>query len=41
MLDRRYDDLKRGKVEPISRAEIIAHFRERSAAARRRVHDHE
>ncbi len=40
MLDRRYDDLKSGKVKPISRAELIAHFREKSAAAQRRVHDH-
>jgi hypothetical protein len=35
MLDSRYDDLKSGKVKPISREEIIAHFREKSAAARR------
>ena len=34
MLDRRYDDLKSGKVKPISRDEIITHFREKSAAAR-------
>ena len=35
MLDSRYDDLKSGKVTPISRDEVIAHFREKSAAARR------
>jgi hypothetical protein len=34
MLDSRYDDLKSGKVKPISRDEVIAHFREKSAAAR-------
>jgi hypothetical protein len=35
MLNSRYDDLKSGKVTPISRDEVIAHFREKSAAARR------
>jgi hypothetical protein len=35
MLDSRYDDLKSGRVKPISRDELIAHFREKSAAARR------
>jgi len=40
MLDRRYDDLKSGKVKPISREEMIAHFRDKSDAARRRLHDH-
>jgi hypothetical protein len=35
MLDSRYDDLKSGRVKPISRDEMIAHFREKSAAARR------
>ena len=35
MLDSRYDDLKSGRVKPISRDEIVAHFREKSAAARR------
>jgi predicted transcriptional regulator len=35
MLNSRYDDLKSGRVKPISRDEIIAHFREKSAAARR------
>jgi hypothetical protein len=34
MLDSRYDDLKSGRVKPISRDELIAHFREKSAAAR-------
>lgn len=32
MLDSRYDDLKSGKVKPISRHEVVAHFREKSAA---------
>lgn len=36
MLNSRYDDLKSGKVKPISRGEVIAHFREKSAAARRK-----
>jgi predicted transcriptional regulator len=40
MLDSRYDDLKSGRVKPISRDEIVAHFREKSAAGRRPVHDH-
>jgi predicted DNA-binding protein len=35
MLNTRYDDLKSGRVKPISRDEVIAHFREKSAAARR------
>jgi hypothetical protein len=35
MLNSRYDDLKSGRVKPISRDELIAHFREKSAAARR------
>jgi predicted transcriptional regulator len=35
MLNSRYDDLKSGRVKPISRDEVIAHFREKSAAARR------
>ncbi len=35
MLNSRYDDLKGGRVKPISRDEVIAHFREKSAAARR------
>jgi hypothetical protein len=34
MLDSRYDDLKSGRVKPISRDEVIAHFREKSAARR-------
>lgn len=43
MLNSRYDDLKSGTVKPISRDEIVAHFRQKSAAARRTttpVHDH-
>lgn len=41
MLDRRYDDLKGGKVKPIPGDEVEAYFREKSAAARRKrpVHD--
>jgi predicted DNA-binding protein len=40
MLDRRYDDLKSGKVKPIPGEEVEAHFREKSAARRKRpVHD--
>jgi hypothetical protein len=35
MLNSRYDDLKNGRVKPIPRDEVIAHFREKSAAARR------
>jgi hypothetical protein len=35
MLNNRYDNLKSGKVKPISRDEVIAHFREKSEAARR------
>ena len=35
MLDRRYDDLKSGRVKPIPGDEIEAWFREKSAAARR------
>ncbi len=34
MLDSRYDDLKSGRVKPISRDEIVAHFREKSQARR-------
>jgi hypothetical protein len=34
MLDSRYDDLKTGRVKPISRDELIAHFRDKSAANR-------
>ena len=34
MLDRRYDDLKSGRVKPIGRDEVAAHFRDRSAARR-------
>jgi hypothetical protein len=32
MLDSRYDDLKSGRVEPVSGDEGAAHFREKSAA---------
>ena len=39
MLDSRYDDLKSGSVKPIPVDEIEAYFREKSAAARRPVHD--
>jgi predicted DNA-binding protein len=35
MLDSRYEDLKSGRVKPISSDEVAAYFRERSAAARR------
>ena len=35
MLTSRYDDLKSGRVKPVSRDEIVAHFHEKSAAARR------
>jgi len=34
-LESRYDDLKSGNVRPVSRDEVVAHFREKSAAARR------
>jgi hypothetical protein len=34
-LDSRYDDLKSGRVKPIPGDELMAHFRARSAAARR------
>jgi len=34
MLDRRYDDLKSGRVKPISRDELVTYFREKSAARR-------
>jgi len=41
MLNSRYDDLKSGRVKPIPGDEVEAHFREKSAAARRShpVHD--
>jgi hypothetical protein len=32
MLDGRYDDLKNGRVKPVSGDEVAAHFREKSAA---------
>ena len=35
MLSDRYNTLKSGGVKPISGEEIVAHFREKSAAARR------
>ena len=35
MLDRRYDELKSGRVKPIAGDEVEAYFREKSAAARR------
>jgi len=35
MLNSRYDDLKSGSVKPIPGDEVEAHFREKSAAARR------
>jgi hypothetical protein len=35
MLDSRYDDLKSGRVKPIPVDEVEAHFRDKSAAARR------
>jgi hypothetical protein len=34
MLSSRYDDLKSGRMKPISRDEVVAHFREKSAARR-------
>ena len=34
MLNSRYDDLKSGRVKPISGDEVAAHFREKSAARR-------
>lgn len=35
MLNSRYDDLKSGRVKPISGGEVEAHFREKSVTARR------
>ena len=35
LLNRRYDDLKSGRVRPVSGDEVEAHFRDKSAAARR------
>jgi predicted DNA-binding protein len=35
MLTSRYDDLKSGRVKPISGDEVEAYFRDKSAAARR------
>jgi hypothetical protein len=37
MLTDRYDSLKSGRAKPIPGEEIAAHFREKSAAARRSV----
>jgi len=34
MLDRRYDDLKSGRVKPIPGDEVEAYFRQKSAARR-------
>jgi hypothetical protein len=34
MLNRRYDDLKSGRVKPVPGDEVVAHFREKSAARR-------
>lgn len=34
MLDSRYDDLKSGRVKPVSRDELVEHFREKNAVAR-------
>ena len=35
LLNSRSDDLKSGRVKPISRDELVAHFRDKSAATRR------
>jgi len=35
MLNRRFDDLKSGRVKPIPGDEVEAYFRDKSAAARR------
>jgi hypothetical protein len=35
LLDGRYDDLKSGRVKLIPGDEVVAHFREKSVAARR------
>ena len=34
MLNSRYDDLKSGRVKPVSGDEVVAHFREKSAVRR-------
>jgi hypothetical protein len=39
MLNSRDDDLKGGRVKPISRDELVVHFREKSATARRTKND--
>jgi hypothetical protein len=36
MLNSRYDDLKSGRVKPVSGDQVVAHFREKSAACRSR-----
>jgi predicted transcriptional regulator len=36
LLDSRYDDLKTGRVKPIPGDDVVAHFREKSAAAHRK-----
>ncbi len=36
MLDNRYDDLKDGRVKPITRDEMVAHFQQKSATARQK-----
>ncbi len=38
MLNSRYDDLKSGRVKPISRDELVAYFHERSAAVQNAHH---
>ena len=35
LLNSRYEDLKSGRVKPVSREELITHFREKSDAGRR------
>ena len=42
ILNSRYDDLKSGRVKPISRDEVLTHFREKKAlprAGRRLIND--
>jgi hypothetical protein len=39
MLNSRYDDLKSGRVKPVSGDEVIAHFREKNAARRPQPND--
>jgi len=40
MLNSRYDDLKSGTVKPVSGKEVVAHFREKSAARRSQTKSH-